>query len=72
LLDRLDRLGRADDSGGRQSGDWDAETVGDRLLDVVTRARSAGVDAEAALRASVRALELRARAAERSPGRPAR
>jgi XTP/dITP diphosphohydrolase len=70
----VDRLDLSAETIAHQPADWDAEAVGDRLLDVVTRARAAGVDAEAALRASVRALEVRARAAERAvaPERPAR
>jgi NTP pyrophosphatase (non-canonical NTP hydrolase) len=66
LLGRIGRAGLLDLPEDPGPGDWDAEAVGDRLLDVVTRARAAGVDPEAALRSGVRALELRARAAERS------
>ena len=66
LIERADGSDPAVDTGQ----DWDAEAVGDRLLDVVTGARAAGVDPEAALRAAVRRLEDRARAAEREPGTP--
>jgi hypothetical protein len=38
--------------------------VGETLLAVVTKARAAGVDAEAALRAAVRAVEVQARHSE--------
>jgi XTP/dITP diphosphohydrolase len=64
MLGRVSRAGLVELAQDPGPGDWDAEAVGDRLLDVVTRARAAGVDAEAALRASVRALEQRARAVE--------
>lgn len=43
-----------------------ASDVGRRLLALVAEAQAAGVDAEAALRASVRTLEDRVRAAERA------
>ncbi|MFL6098650.1 MAG: MazG family protein [Actinomycetales bacterium] len=66
----------AADGGAEPAGTWDSSTVGERLLAVVTEARAAGVDPEAALRAAVRALEERARAAElasaASPGTVAR
>jgi XTP/dITP diphosphohydrolase len=62
VLGRLERAGRGrEDEAGQH---WDSGAVGETLLDVVTRARAAGVDAEAALRAAVRRLEADARAAE--------
>jgi XTP/dITP diphosphohydrolase len=60
---------RAEGTGS--AGTWDNATVGDRLLAVVTEARAAGVDPEAARRAAVRALEARARAAEIAAASPA-
>jgi XTP/dITP diphosphohydrolase len=71
LLGRLARAGLLDalpprDDPPTDDGGYDSAAVGDRLLDVVVSARAAGVDPEAALRASVRALEARARAAERA------
>lgn len=66
LLGRMARAGLSEVTaeGTGSAGPWDNATVGDRLLAVVTEARAAGVDPEAALRAAVRALEARARAAE--------
>jgi XTP/dITP diphosphohydrolase len=75
VLGRLARAGLAPDRAQAQAtGDpggppgWDSEAVGETLLDVVDRARSAGIDAEAALRAAVRRTEARARALERAEG----
>jgi predicted nucleotidyltransferase/NTP pyrophosphatase (non-canonical NTP hydrolase) len=69
-LARADKvLGRVDRTGlDVPLGTADGST-GERLLAEVVRARGRGEDPEAALRASVRALESRARAAE--AGRPA-
>ncbi|MFT3888972.1 MAG: MazG nucleotide pyrophosphohydrolase domain-containing protein [Arachnia sp.] len=44
----------------------DAETVGESIVDVVARAQASGIDADAAARAALRALEARIRAAEAS------
>jgi len=44
----------------------DADTLGRTMLSLVRQARAAGVDPEAALRTATRALETRARAAERA------
>jgi XTP/dITP diphosphohydrolase len=62
VLGRLDRAGRLGDLPAAQH--WDSAAVGETLLDVVTRARAAGVDAESALRAAVRRLETSVRADE--------
>ena len=71
----LGRMGRAgltvdpDTAAGLIAADpptgWDEARVGGTLLDVVRRARDAGVDPEAALRAAVRRLEASAREGER-------
>jgi XTP/dITP diphosphohydrolase len=70
--DRADRAEAGSDAGYADDTaeplGWDSEAVGETLLDVVDRARSAGVDAEAALRAAVRRTEARARAFERAEG----
>jgi XTP/dITP diphosphohydrolase len=55
----------ADDTAGDAPRSWDETAVGGTLLDVVDRARGAGIDAEAALRGSVRRLEAAARQVER-------
>jgi XTP/dITP diphosphohydrolase len=68
VLGRLDRAGRLDPVPGSQH--WDSGAVGETLLDVVTRARAAGVDAEAALRAAVRRLEESVRADEATGATP--
>jgi XTP/dITP diphosphohydrolase len=60
-----ERPGR--DASGRGEG-WEESAVGGTLLDVVERAREAGIDAEAALRAAVRRLEADVRAAEQHQG----
>ncbi len=74
VLGRLTRAGLAADhpsdrpadrSATNRRRDWDEDEVGGTLLDVVRRARESGVDAEAALRAAVRRLELSARQSER-------
>jgi XTP/dITP diphosphohydrolase len=69
VLGRLARAGLVTDErlgrdGSERGGGWDEGAVGGTLLDVVERAREAGIDAEAALRAAVRRLEADARAAE--------
>jgi XTP/dITP diphosphohydrolase len=71
VLGRLVRAGLLDGDGvdhpwPERGQDWDSAAVGETLLDVVVKARTAGVDAEAALRAAVRRLEDRARTAERA------
>jgi XTP/dITP diphosphohydrolase len=68
VLGRLDRAGRLDPVPGSQH--WDSGAVGETLLDVVTRARAAGIDAEAALRAAVRRLEESVRADEATGATP--
>lgn len=76
LVGRVARAGLLDvvrppnDRRGADGG-YDSAALGDRLLDVVVTARASGVDPEAALRASVRALEARARAAEQAALNPA-
>jgi XTP/dITP diphosphohydrolase len=67
LLDS-DGVGNPDLEPGQ---DWDDAVVGETLLDVVVKARAAGVDAEAALRAAVRRLEDSARTRERATQRAA-
>jgi XTP/dITP diphosphohydrolase len=67
LLDGEPADGHADDSANAPADrPWDSAVVGETLLDVVTRARAAGIDAEASLRAAVRRVEGRARDAERA------
>jgi XTP/dITP diphosphohydrolase len=62
----LGRLSRAGLSPDPLSGSSSADAlIGDELLDVVRRARAAGVDAEQALRQRLLLLETAARAAER-------
>jgi XTP/dITP diphosphohydrolase len=75
LLGRMARAGlldvvRAPADEGTADGGYDSAALGDRLLDVVVSARASGVDPEAALRAAVRALEVRARAAEQEQAAP--
>jgi XTP/dITP diphosphohydrolase len=71
VLGRLTRAGLLDSDGvdhpwPQRGQDWDSAAVGETLLDVVIRARTAGIDAEAALRAAVRRLEDRARTTGRA------
>ena len=71
VLGRLDRAGLAADVRPEPADverGWDEARVGGTLLAVVEQARSAGVDAEAALRAAVRRLEDDARRAEQREG----
>ncbi len=71
VLGRLDRAGlsagRRPEAADAEQG-WDEARVGGTLLAVVEQARSAGVDAEAALRSAVRRLEADARRAEQREG----
>ncbi len=74
VLGRVQRAGldeRAGPDEPAEDGSVTAEQIGDELLVVARRAAASGVDAEAALRAAVRALEDRARKTEAvaGPGR---
>lgn len=61
LLSRLERAGLPVAGPQPDPGtDLDADTVGQALFDAVRRARAAGIDAEAALRAHVGRVELAA------------
>jgi XTP/dITP diphosphohydrolase len=71
VLGRLDRAGLARPATSEaveEPSEWDQAGVGESLLAVVTGARAAGVDAEAALRAAIRRLESWARDLERVKG----
>ena len=60
MASRLSRAGLGDLAAGAAAGD----ALGARLLALVLEARDAGVDAEAALRATLRALEARVRGSD--------
>jgi XTP/dITP diphosphohydrolase len=71
VLGRVDRSALAGAPAPAAPGDGTTADLGTRLLALVQRARTDGVDAEAALRRAVRDVEARARAAESQRSTPA-